>query len=167
VFTSWSDADRTRFLRVAAKNGWYDDEGEQVNELWHLTWYSTRDQFRGKIARPSEPVRKGPLSTSEKVARVQSAVHATKDGRWDDETDRHVAAVRIASLWGGGRFPFSVEFTQRAVGTLVDGVWGGGSVDAHDATVRRLQAVLGLKVTGRYDSTLHSALLDLERKSRN
>lgn len=48
VFTSFSDPDRLRFLRLGRENGWADDEGRQVGELWHLTWYPARDQHRGE-----------------------------------------------------------------------------------------------------------------------
>jgi hypothetical protein len=48
IFGSWTDADRTRFLRVAAEHGWYDDEGRSVGELWHLTYYPERDKHRGQ-----------------------------------------------------------------------------------------------------------------------
>lgn len=48
IFGSWSDVDRTRFLRVAAEHGWDDDEGRIVNELWHLTYYPERDKHRGE-----------------------------------------------------------------------------------------------------------------------
>lgn len=162
VFTSWNDADRARFLRVAAEHGWDDDEGRSVGELWHLTYYPDRDQHRGETVRPP---RKGPLTVREKVERVQSAVHATKDGLWGDQTDKHLAALRAASFYGGTKFPFRVEFAQRVVGAHVDGEWGGASGDAHTATVRRLQAVLGLRVTGRYDATLREALADLKRQA--
>jgi len=47
IFGSWTDTDRTRFLRVAAEHGWDDDEGRIVNELWHLTYYPARDKHRG------------------------------------------------------------------------------------------------------------------------
>jgi len=47
IFGSWSDVDRTRFLRVAAEHGWADDEGRSVGELWHLTYYPERDKHRG------------------------------------------------------------------------------------------------------------------------
>lgn len=50
IWNSWTDADRTRFLRIAAKHGWYDTEGRSVNEVWHLTYYPARDQHRGVIA---------------------------------------------------------------------------------------------------------------------
>lgn len=48
VWNSWNDADRREFLRVAAKHGWADDEGRQVNEVWHLTYYPERDRHRGE-----------------------------------------------------------------------------------------------------------------------
>lgn len=54
VFGSWTDEDRTRFLRVAAEHGWDDDEGRSVNELWHLTYYAARDQHRGEAV-PTPP----------------------------------------------------------------------------------------------------------------
>lgn len=47
VFTSFTDPDRLRFLRVAAAHGWADDEGRSVGELWHLTYYPERDAHRG------------------------------------------------------------------------------------------------------------------------
>lgn len=50
IWNSWTDQDRTDFLRIAAKHGWYDTEGRGVNEVWHLTYYPLRDQFRGEIA---------------------------------------------------------------------------------------------------------------------
>jgi hypothetical protein len=56
VFTSFGDPDRLEFLRKAAEFGWYDDEGRSVGELWHLTYYSAKDQHRGE-----------PYSTVEKV----------------------------------------------------------------------------------------------------
>lgn len=47
VFTSFTDPDRLDFLKVAAKHGWYDTEGQSVEEWWHLTWYEHLDQFLG------------------------------------------------------------------------------------------------------------------------
>lgn len=47
VFTNFDDPDRIRFLKIAAKHGWYDTEGRSVGEWWHLTWYEERDQFLG------------------------------------------------------------------------------------------------------------------------
>lgn len=48
VWSSWNDADRREFLKVAAEHGWYDDEGRKVNEVWHLTYYPERDKHLGK-----------------------------------------------------------------------------------------------------------------------
>lgn len=62
IFGSWADADRTRFLKVAAEHGWDDDEGRSVNELWHLTYYPARDQHRGekpKSTPQEEPMAEG------------------------------------------------------------------------------------------------------------
>lgn len=60
IFGSWTDEDRTRFLRIAAKNGWYDTEGRGVNELWHLTWYRTLDQHRGE--KPTTTIQEDEMS---------------------------------------------------------------------------------------------------------
>lgn len=54
IFTSFSDPDRLRFLRVAAEHGWDDDEGRGINEPWHLTYYASRDQHRGESV-PAPP----------------------------------------------------------------------------------------------------------------
>jgi hypothetical protein len=51
VFTAFSDPDRLAFLKVAAKHGWYDDEGRSVGELWHLTYYPERDKRKGRPTR--------------------------------------------------------------------------------------------------------------------
>lgn len=56
IFAGWNDADRTRFLRVAAEHGWDDDEGRQVSEHWHLTYYPDRDQHRGEAV-PAPPTK--------------------------------------------------------------------------------------------------------------
>lgn len=48
VFTSFGDADRLEFLRVAQEFGWDDAEGRSVGELWHLTYYPGLDQHRGQ-----------------------------------------------------------------------------------------------------------------------
>jgi hypothetical protein len=50
VFTSFGDADRLAFLKVANEHGWYDTEGRQVNEHWHLTYYPALDKHRGQTA---------------------------------------------------------------------------------------------------------------------
>lgn len=52
IFAGWNDVDRTQFLRVAAKHGWYDTEGRSVNEPWHLTYYPHLDQHKGEKPKP-------------------------------------------------------------------------------------------------------------------
>lgn len=48
IFAGWQDEDRKRFLRIAKEHGWDDDEGQSVDEFWHLTYYRERDQHRGE-----------------------------------------------------------------------------------------------------------------------
>lgn len=48
VWNTWDDDDRAAFLKIANENGWYDDEGRSVDEVWHLTYYPTRDRHRGE-----------------------------------------------------------------------------------------------------------------------
>lgn len=54
IFASFDDEDREAFLKVANKHGWYDDEGRDVEEFWHLTYYPARDQFRGQPPKKEE-----------------------------------------------------------------------------------------------------------------
>jgi len=54
IFSGFSDEDRLRFLKIAAKNGWYDAEGREVNEHWHITWYEDKDQFKGQAPKKTE-----------------------------------------------------------------------------------------------------------------
>lgn len=54
IFAGWEDEDRKRFLRIAKEHGWDDDEGQSVNEFWHLTYYRDRDQHRGEAV-PTPP----------------------------------------------------------------------------------------------------------------
>lgn len=53
VFTSFDDPDRLRWLRIAAKHGWDDAEGRDVDEHWHLTWYRALDRHLGE--KPAVP----------------------------------------------------------------------------------------------------------------
>lgn len=127
---------------------------------------ATRRALKGKASKPKPaPARKGPLSVKEKVQRVQGAVHARQDGVWGPDTDKRVGALKTASVYGGSRFPFTVEFTQGVVGVKSDGVWGPKSAAAHTAAVTRIQAVLGLKVDGIYGPATHRALAELEGKA--
>jgi hypothetical protein len=110
VWSSWNDADRREFLRVAAKHGWDDDEGRKVNEVWHLTYYPERDRHRGQTA----PVDKIPEKEDFLMAISESAqkqlvndVKAIKGhvddkvlmGPWNDpKKQEHVTLARAARL---------------------------------------------------------------------
>lgn len=70
---------------------------------------------------------------------LQRAVRAKQDNMWGVATDRHLYALRAASVWGGSKFPYGVAFTQRVVGTKTDGKWGSLSGEAHTNTVENVQ----------------------------
>lgn len=132
---------------------------------------ATRDSLAGK--RPSStPSKPAPApGTREflkgRVERIQRAVHAKDDGVWGSDTDKRLGALRAASVYGGGRFPFTVEFTQRVVGVTPDGDWGSKSAAAHTAAVKRIQAVLGIEDDGVYGKKTQDALNALESKVRS
>jgi hypothetical protein len=88
-----------------------------------------------------------------KVWGLQGAVHlagAGRDNLYGPHTDKRLYALASASVFGGGRHPYGVRFTQDVVGTRKDGDWGPASRSAHDATVSAVQAVLGVPVDGRW-----------------
>jgi hypothetical protein len=150
IWSSWSDPDRVRFLKVAAKYGWDDDEGRQVGEVWHLTYYPSRDQYRGKAA-PSYPVDTQPVGNAALVKRVenmQGAVGAVKDGVWGPNTQKRLSSVRLASPMFGEKFPYGVDDTQWAVGAAPDGSWGPDSRAAHIRTVKEIQKAMGVTADG-------------------
>lgn len=123
----------------------------------------TLKHLEGKV-RPKPPVSK---ETRDQIIRIQNVVKARKTGKWDRDTDKRLWAVRSASAYGDHKFPYGVDYTQRVVGTPDDGVWGGGSGEAHTSVVRRLQAVLGLRATGVFDKNLRDALVSLQRKAQS
>jgi len=73
IFAGWSDEDRKAFLKIAAKNGWYDTEGRSVDEFWHLTWYRGLDQHRGEKPKTNQQEEPDMDATQ---ARQLSEVHA-------------------------------------------------------------------------------------------
>jgi peptidoglycan hydrolase-like protein with peptidoglycan-binding domain len=123
----------------------------------------TLKHLEGKV-RPKPPVSK---ATRDQIIRIQNVVKARKTGKWDRDTEKRLWAVRQASEFGGHRFPYGVDYTQRVVGTPDDGVWGNGSGRAHTTIVQRLQAVLGLRTTGVFDQKLRDALVTLQRKAQS
>jgi len=73
IFAGWNDEDRKRFLRVAREHGWADDEGREVQEHWHLTYYPERDQHRGKKppqipAKPTPTTPEDDMPTAKEIA---------------------------------------------------------------------------------------------------
>lgn len=79
---------------------------------------------------------------------VQRAIGAYPDHVIGPDTRKRLLAVVSASEWGGGTFPFGVEYTQGVVGTEQDGIWGENSMEAHDRVVEAIQAALGVDVDG-------------------
>lgn len=73
---------------------------------------------------------------------LQRAVNTVDDNDWGPVTTRHFEAVRAASLFGGNKFPYGVQFAQKVVKALQDGNWGPKSWLAHDATVYSIQRAL-------------------------
>ncbi|HEV6951964.1 MAG TPA: M15 family metallopeptidase [Promicromonospora sp.] len=62
IFAGWNDEDRKRWLRIAAKHGWADDEGRSVGEHWHQTYYPERDQHRGE--KPKKTIQEDQMSAT-------------------------------------------------------------------------------------------------------
>ena len=75
VFTSWNDADRLAFAKVAREFGWLDTEGRHANELWHFTYYPEHDKWRNK----TWPAQRKSLSP-ELIKKWQLAYKHTPDG---------------------------------------------------------------------------------------
>jgi hypothetical protein len=125
VFTSWSDKDRVRFLKVAAEHGWDDEEGRRVNELWHLTYYPARDRHRGSVSEPAKAKKRKPkrLRTT---SRARQRLHKS---RWSERLGQR--ALRELGHYKGaidGDFgPKSTAATksfQKSRGLKADGVIG-------------------------------------------
>lgn len=170
VFTGWNDPDRIAFLKVAAKYGWADDEGRQVNEVWHLTYYHARDQYRGKPApndkpskKPSKPTNK---ALAKRVKKMQAAVGATKDGIWGTNTEKRLNAVRMASDFHGRKFPYGIGDAQSSVKTKRDGIWGIKSQRAHDRAVKRIQKAMGVRADGVWGPNTESMYKSIRAKAR-
>lgn len=77
------------------------------------------------------------------IRAFQRAIRTPDDNVWGPNTQRSWDALLAASRFGGGRFPWGVQFTQQVVGTPADGVWGKNSRRAHDNTVIAVQSAVG------------------------
>ena len=87
-------------------------------------------------------------TTASRLEDVQRAIGAYPDGVIGPDTRQRLLAVVSASAWGGGSFPFGVEYVQKVVGTDQDGVWGEASMAAHDRVVESIQRALGVSDDG-------------------
>lgn len=115
IWSSWTDTDRADFLRVAAKNGWDDDEGRSVNEVWHLTWYAERDQHRGQSA----PVIQNPTEvdgmTPEEHEMLEKALWNAREAKADIDTLVSLLVPTIKDGTGAAPLPDILERTLAGV----------------------------------------------------
>lgn len=88
---------------------------------------------------------------------LQRAVGAYPDGVIGPDTRKRLLAVVSASAWGGGSFPFGVQYVQGVIGTEQDGVWGEASAAAHDRTVEAIQRALGVDDDGVWGPATQAA----------
>lgn len=104
---------------------------------------NTQTKAKAKLASAGSPKPKPPAKPAAKsIKGLQAAVHATEDNKWGNDTEKRFDALRAASVWGGGKFPYGIEFTQGVVGTAKDGSWGPNSTKAHDSTVVKVKKQL-------------------------
>jgi hypothetical protein len=89
---------------------------------------------------------------------LQGAVRASKDNVWGPDSAKRLNAVRAASAWKGGKFPYGKAYTQGVVGVKKDGIWGSASAAGHDKTVRAIQKAVGAKVDGIYGPATDAAV---------
>lgn len=90
---------------------------------------------------------------------VQQALRATTDGIFGPDSQKRANALRAASGWGKGKFPYGVAFTQGVVGARQDGDWGKLSRKAHDDTTKNLQRALGVEPDGIWGDISEAAYL--------
>lgn len=105
------------------RNGWrYGWKRTIPSEPWHWEYSPKRDR--------------------DAVDPIQAAVRSTRDGIWGTGTDKGTWAVRAASRFRGGKFPYGKKYTQARVGTKQDGAWGAKSRAAHDNATKSLQRAI-------------------------
>lgn len=123
VFTSWSDRDRTAFLKAAAEFGWDDDEGRRVGELWHLTYYPAKDKHRGSGgAAPSTKKRKPHrIATIKRGKRTNGAWRVRLWQRFLNEANG--AGLKVDGDFGPATERATRQW-QRKAGLVADGVVG-------------------------------------------
>jgi peptidoglycan hydrolase-like protein with peptidoglycan-binding domain len=111
-----------------------------------------------RVVVPVGPSHPAPAPTYRDCTAIQRAVRATPDNWWGADTDKRVNAVRAASRWAGGSFPYGVAYTQQVVGTVADGDWGPKSSAAHDATVAAIQRAVGVTDDGIWGPATEAAV---------
>lgn len=117
-----------------------------------LAWMIDNGRWDGGVA--AAPAQSGPTD----ITALQRAVGADPDNILGPDTRQRILAVAAASTWGGGEFPFGVEYTQRVVGADLDGIWGENSEAAHDAVVGRIQAAVGAYQDEIYGAATNAAV---------
>lgn len=136
-------------------------------------------QFPGLVARiaggaapvsspapaPATPAPSGPIRDG-RVVQLQHALRSNPDGYWGPDTNKRGAALRSASGWGGGQFPYGVAYTQSVVGATPDGVWGPKSRAAHDATTAAVQRAIGTNPDGIWGPQSEAAYQSLRTQVR-
>lgn len=132
---------RYRYLvNLAGRHGWSNAAGRTIGEAWHWEYTAAND----KSASTPKPL----TVTTVQIKAMQRAVHVVDDAKWGPNTDKAALSIREASVWGGGQFPWGLAVPQRAMGRTPSGKWGPKDHAAHDATVARIQRVLGVEDDG-------------------
>lgn len=123
-------------------------------KIWKVAYLGYTEDLNGvRVYTPPKPKPKFTSCTA-----LQGALRASKDNRWGADSAKRLNAVRSASNWKGGHFPYGVKYTQGVVGVDKDGSWKGLSKAGHDLTVKNIQKALGRKQTGVYDAALDTAV---------
>lgn len=131
----------------------------RANELWN-------GEAPKNPTKPTKPKPEKPAGDRPDIRALQRAVGAVGDNLWGPDTEKRTKAVRYAARFHGSRFPYGVRYTQRIVGTYVDGVWGKNSGAAHDATVKRVQRALKVRADGIWGKVTDAAYLEVRKGAR-
>lgn len=127
---------------------------DSMCKIWRISYIGYTDDLNGvRVYTPPKPKPKYTSCTG-----LQGALRAAKDNKWGPDCTKRLNAVRSASKWKGGKFPYGVKYTQGVCGVDKDGSWKTLSKAGHDQTVRAIQKALGLKQTGVYDEALDKAV---------
>lgn len=87
----------------------------------------------------------------------QLACHVStknRDNLDGPDTTKRLNAVKMASKKHGTKFPNGIKYTQQVIGAPLTGKWDKDSRAAHDATVKRLEAIW--KEAGLFKGTVNT-----------